>query len=465
MDNSSNIPTDTGTGTSNQGRPRNSRRPRPPQNNQGSGENPSSQQPPGSANQPRPNKPARPRQPKPPQAGGAPSELVQQPKRRNQRKRNPNANNAHPPNENQSTPGSATPTDDGQKHATSSRQPGKGRAARFNAGLTTASESSGSRQKGSSRHHFDLPQGDDLTSALTRGLSISPYADCPICFNPIHPAQPTWSCSPSIPIVLKDQSIDGTSAAPQYCWSTFHLKCIKPWAEKSFKDVKEAWRTRGEPDKDGEWRCPGCQGRRTTLIDGYRFVASIIPVRALFTHLFRCFCGTAKSPQPRLGIPHSCGNLCSRPRTSCSHPCPLACHPGPCPPCKIVMAVTCGCPRKEVSNIRCADAVHSTEEPTFSCGNVCSRALSCGNPNHRCDQVCHPGNCRKCIQTETLKCWCSKHERTGICGEVQQPWVGPIGCGDLDGITTIVSKGFTCGEPCRKWVQYLQYHLYSSHLI
>ncbi|KAE9400328.1 hypothetical protein BT96DRAFT_993026 [Gymnopus androsaceus JB14] len=55
----------------------------------------------------------------------------------------------------------------------------------------------------------------------------------------------------------------------QYCWTTFHLKCIKEWSEKSYKEVKAAWEAREEFNKDGEWRCPGCQGRRNKLIKGY----------------------------------------------------------------------------------------------------------------------------------------------------------------------------------------------------
>jgi transcriptional repressor NF-X1 len=39
-------------------------------------------------------------------------------------------------------------------------------------------------------------KSDSLTSRLTHSLSVPPYADCPICFNAIHPDQPIWSCQP-----------------------------------------------------------------------------------------------------------------------------------------------------------------------------------------------------------------------------------------------------------------------------
>jgi hypothetical protein len=44
---------------------------------------------------------------------------------------------------------------------------------------------------------------------------------------------------------------------------------ILSWADKSVKEVAEAWRARGEPDKKGDWRCPGCQAKRDAVPSGY----------------------------------------------------------------------------------------------------------------------------------------------------------------------------------------------------
>ena len=99
------------------------------------------------------------------------------------------------------------------------------------------------------RKRTKAPAGDDLTSILTFSLSTPPFPECMICFNPIRPEQPTWSCSPR------------EEKEAQSCWNTFHLKCIHSWAEKCVKDLEEAWRARGE-EKKGEWRCPGCQSKR-----------------------------------------------------------------------------------------------------------------------------------------------------------------------------------------------------------
>lgn len=145
------------------------------------------------------------------------------------------------------------------------------RRVKFNSGLTpeTSSGSKPSSSRPKTKKASSAPQDEDLTSSLIRGLSTAPYMECIICFSAIHPAQPTWACSPSIPVLPNPSS---TSSSPQYCWSVFHLKCIRPWAEKTFKEVHDAWRARGDLTKGGEWRCPGCQGRRATLIGGYWLV-------------------------------------------------------------------------------------------------------------------------------------------------------------------------------------------------
>ena len=106
------------------------------------------------------------------------------------------------------------------------------------------------------RKRVKAPAGDDLTSTLTFSLSTPPFPECMICFNRIRPEQPTWSCSPN------------EEKEAQSCWNTFHFRCIQPWAEKSVKDMEEAWRTRGE-EKKGEWRCPGCQSRREVVPQRY----------------------------------------------------------------------------------------------------------------------------------------------------------------------------------------------------
>lgn len=127
-----------------------------------------------------------------------------------------------------------------------------------------------SRRPQEKRRANHLPQGDDLTSSLIRQLSTPPYPDCSICFSAIRPDHAIWSCSPSIQIITSSET-----QIQQYCWSSFHVKCIRSWADKSVKEVAEAWRARGEPNKKGDWRCPGCQGKREAVPSGYWYVYAI----------------------------------------------------------------------------------------------------------------------------------------------------------------------------------------------
>lgn len=145
------------------------------------------------------------------------------------------------------------------------------RGAKFNAGLTDPSAETTSSTPKDTRQQYKVhntaPKGDDLTSTLTYALSTPPYPDCPICFAAIHPAQPTWSCSLShINRFADDDNRENESS--QCCWTTFHLKCIRSWANKSVKELVDAWRARGE-ERPGEWRCPGCQSKRETVPNGY----------------------------------------------------------------------------------------------------------------------------------------------------------------------------------------------------
>lgn len=107
---------------------------------------------------------------------------------------------------------------------------------------------------------------DDLTSRLIRDLRTFPYLDCIICYNPIRPLQPAWSCSPSSPITPAE-GIQGV----QYCWVTLHLKCVRSWALKSITDTLQAYNARGE-NKPGDWLCIGCRSKRTIEPSSYMYV-------------------------------------------------------------------------------------------------------------------------------------------------------------------------------------------------
>ncbi|TFK20660.1 hypothetical protein FA15DRAFT_673293 [Coprinopsis marcescibilis] len=344
-----------------------------------------------------------------------------------------------------------------------------GRAARFGGKLTTGDDNEGhggDGGKGKESVHKPAvkkptyqtmnPLGDDLASTLIRSLSTAPYPDCPICFSGIRPEHAVWSCSPSTPLAATKTKDEGATTGDdaaisasaqsqiQYCWTPFHVGCIKSWAMKSVKDVADAWRARGEP-KDGDWRCPGCQVKRYAVPLGYR-----------------CFCGSVTEPKlGRLATPHSCGGPCSRVReTGCGHPCPLLCHPGPCPPCQITSQLKCHCPRKTMLTFRCgvitATNVSSgtqAHRDYLSCGNVCGRMLSCGK--HACSKTCHSGECDKCEVLDDVQCYCGRERTNMLCGEgkavecfvqgAKEPWIGRYSC------EATCERLFDCGiHKCEK---------------
>jgi transcriptional repressor NF-X1 len=140
-------------------------------------------------------------------------------------------------------------------------------------------------------------------------------------------------------------------------------------------------------------------------------------------------------PKPgRLAMPHSCGMSCQRKRASCGHPCPLACHPGPCPPCSTLIVQPCYCGSTTIS-LRCSRMVTPGGMP-LACGATCNRTLQCGN--HRCTGVCHPGECLPCTHQANSKCYCGRVEHILKCGagkdrecsDGQQKWTGRFSCED-----------------------------------
>ncbi|KAK4684233.1 hypothetical protein P7C73_g5958, partial [Tremellales sp. Uapishka_1] len=153
---------------------------------------------------------------------------------------------------------------------------------------------------------------DDLNSRLSRGLSRKPFLECPICFNAITPSQPTWSCLPPHgPPPTPAPTLDDPNPAPNpnhytSCYTPFHLSCIRDWANRSLAEEAEKARNAGREGEELEWRCPGCQKRRSGGIGGYR-----------------CFCGRLNQPPTNTLAPHSCADSCIRKRV-CGHDCVLA---------------------------------------------------------------------------------------------------------------------------------------------
>ena len=294
-----------------------------------------------------------------------------------------------------------------------------------------------------------------LLTVLFASMRSTPRSQFGVVLLRLH-RLPLRSVSTSclVPLILTHNiSLDndlrrlGDSAQPsQCCYTPFHLKCIKSWANKSLKDLRDAYTARGEPNRQVSWRCPGCQHARSDNPSSYKCVNEHFITYKFFNFVYRCFCGSTTDPAPpRIATPHSCGNPCSRTRV-CGHPCPLSCHPGPCPPCQVMVHRDCHCGRERKA-FRCADIGAlgpdaAAPSADLSCGQPCAKMLNCGK--HSCPSPCHAGSCAECPVIEASRCFCGKAEKPLKCGEGEEKdcavtngdgsldrWVGRFECHNI----------------------------------
>ncbi|KAK4579035.1 hypothetical protein RGQ29_028912 [Quercus rubra] len=111
-------------------------------------------------------------------------------------------------------------------------------------------------------------------------------------------------------------------------------------------------------------------------------------------------------------------------RPTCSHPCPLPCHPGECPPCKVLVKRSCHC-GSMVHVFECLyyNSLSEKEQMAVcSCGGLCHRKLS--NCTHLCPETCHPGACPspdKCRKKVFVRCKCQTLKKNGFVKMCKQP--------------------------------------------
>eukprot|EP00667_Euglena_gracilis_P003782 EG_transcript_3793 len=231
----------------------------------------------------------------------------------------------------------------------------------------------------------------DLRERLLHQLAAGTY-ECAVCCDVISRGQEIWSCDS--------------------CYHVIHLPCLQQWGM-----------ARLQPH--GGFACPA--GCRQPYKDG------------VFQLQYRCWCRKVKSPENNpFGPPHSCGATCGKQRsgTLCPHPCPLQCHPGPCPPCPATACRSCHCGKAERTEECAAPATG------WSCEAECSRPLPCGL--HCCAAPCHDGDCAPCDVTREVACWCGRHTKIIPCGEEESAgWCCGEVCGEL-----LDCEQHHCPEPC-----------------
>ena len=124
-------------------------------------------------------------------------------------------------------------------------------------------------------------------------------------------------------------------------------------------------------------------------------------------------------------VPHSCGEICSRSlQPKCGHSCTLLCHPGPCPPCPKMVTQECFCGQSAPATRRCYNK-------KWSCNKPCNRPLGCGL--HPCPNPCHEGDCNSCQKTSVQLCLCKRHQKQCHCAtpewQCQEKCLKPLSCG------------------------------------
>jgi len=233
---------------------------------------------------------------------------------------------------------------------------------------------------------IDSSQARSLIEQLIDGTY-----ECMVCCDHVKLNNAVWSCT--------------------NCHHMFHLNCIRKWAKSEAAAVK------GESG----WRCPGCQNVSTRPPNKYY-----------------CFCGKVRDPDwnPRDGItPHSCGEVCKKKRVTppCQHGCNELCHPGPCPPCPVMVSKHCPC-GKSKTKTRCGQV------KAILCESVCTKLLKCGQ--HYCQKKCHQGPCDVCVAKFNQECFCGKQQQILQCGTAE---VTPV----TEPLEEEFTKTFSCNKPCQ----------------
>lgn len=108
-----------------------------------------------------------------------------------------------------------------------------------------------------------------------------------------------------------------------------------------------------------------------------------------------CYCSKEINPKmKKQAFPFSCNQVCGISLSkNCDHKCEEVCHPGQCKPCGSILKCYCG--RNEL-RVDCK----SLAKPNIrSCKTICEKELSCGK--HVCIRECHAGDCFPCLPFTT----------------------------------------------------------------
>ncbi|CAH0049799.1 unnamed protein product, partial [Clonostachys solani] len=291
------------------------------------------------------------------------------------------------------------------------------------------------RPKAVKQQRPDVPKSTHPDIGVRIHEDIANYNyECVICTDEILRDSKIWTCSS--------------------CWTVFHLKCAKTWLQNEKKKA-EARALEAPQTQPYTWRCPA-----------YRCASSEEP------RSYHCWCGKEVNPPPTSSAlaPHSCGQTCTKPRGTCPHPCPLACHAGPCPPCDAMgpeQSCFCG---KNASRKLCRETDYQNG---WTCKEECGDLLPCGE--HMCPKPCHPGLCGDCNVLVDARCYCGSVEKPLACYKLDEPqqsysaaegtWFeGTFSCNQQ------FERSYDCGQhkssdPCRPLDELLPHCPFSTDVV
>jgi transcriptional repressor NF-X1 len=175
----------------------------------------------------------------------------------------------------------------------------------------------------------------------------------------------------------------------------------------------------------------------------------------------RCYCGRVEKSMPcserddemesqlnddKWTGSFDCGSECHR-EFDCGnheHHCEKSCHvqtaqPAHCPFSPDVIT-SCPCGKTPLNSLL-SKPRHDCLAPIPHCQEKCQKRLSCG---HLCQQICHNGDCRPCLQTMEISCRCGRTTSNTTChqGDVESPQCPRI-CR-----TTLNCGRHECSERC-----------------
>ena len=110
-----------------------------------------------------------------------------------------------------------------------------------------------------------------------------------------------------------------------------------------------------------------------------------------------------------------CKELCNRAFSCGKHYCQKVCHvqqddPTPCPRLP-QLVLYCPCGKTKLTEISEKTREFCTD-PIPNCKKPCLKPLRCG---HKCQKVCHQGECLPCLERISISCRCGRSTSTSIC--------------------------------------------------